>query len=102
MSINRRAFFAALLAPLAARLALAAAPERKLLGDLRIPHAGVPTEQLLGHLYLRAFGADNQERWLDLGPVKALNVDTRTNTLQVLYPLPPSTIIRGVHILLDY
>jgi hypothetical protein len=86
---TRRAFFASLAAaaaPLFARLALPAAPERKLLGNLRIPHAGVCAEHKAGHLYVRSFNSDMEERWLDLGLVVHCRLDIRPTRLRFRDP----------------
>ncbi len=86
---SRRAFFAglaAIAAPLFARLALPRAPERKRLPmplktgtmnellSLRIPHAGVHTEQVAGHLYVQHHDISGKAHWSDLGEVRSMRL----------------------------
>jgi hypothetical protein len=76
--MNRRAFFsglAALAAPRFARLALAAGPERKLLG--KSDACFIP-----GHLYVRPLSVDNPKRWTDLGTVRHVTIAVRVDWLQ--------------------
>lgn len=75
---SRRAFLAglaAMAAPLFARLALPAAPERKLLPLPRIPHAGVHAEQIGWHLYVRHFDILGREHWAHLGEVSKVTLE---------------------------
>jgi hypothetical protein len=102
---SRRAFLAGLAtlaAPLFARLALPAAPKRKLLGKRRdIPwKTGTKNEELrfavkwpAAHLYVRVSGADGDERWHYLGEVEAVRFGAETSYQLKDAVFPISTVV---------